>query len=60
MIGDHHPEHPVAEELQPLIGLRPTVPCGRLGGQMRQSDRRETGVAKAVAESRLQLREIRS
>ena len=51
---NHDAEHPVAQELEPLIGLGPALPGLALRRKMGEREHGEGGIAEAVAEPRFQ------
>ena len=53
-VGDHQPEHPVAQELEPLVGA--LDPLGRRdGARMGQRAVEQVRIGEAIAEPGLQL-----
>ena len=51
---DHNAQHPVAQEFEPLIGLRPALPARILRRKMREREHGQREIAKAVTEAGLE------
>ena len=51
---DHDAQHPVAQEFEPLIGLRPALPARILRRKVGEREDRQPGIAEAITEPRLQ------
>src|SRR5271165_1944080 len=57
VVGDDHPEHPVAQEFETLVGLNATARL-RLGREMGERERGELRIPEAVAKPRLEVRKF--
>ena len=51
---DDDAQHPVPQELEPLVGSRPALPADVLRRKMREREGGEPGIKKAVTEPSLQ------
>ena len=51
---NHDAQHPVAQEFEPLVGLRPALPARILRRKVHEREDRQPRIAKAVTEAGLE------